>query len=154
VVKDFFKSAEQVAGTPIETRPPALCACSAALRRNMLWCMATPAPSQNATSTSSPKLRQQVIKIAVLTLFSLALGFGYDRAAPRTYGPERVAGFFVGMMHGALMPAALPALVFGKDLPIYAQRNVGRGYNIGFILGLNACGTLFFGISFWHPKKR
>ena len=110
--------------------------------------------NQNATSTSSPRWRQQAIKIAALTLFSVALGFGYDRAAPRTYGPERVAGFFTGMMHGALMPAALPTLVFGKDLPIYAQNNVGRGYNIGFILGLNTCGTLFFGLAFWHPKNR
>jgi hypothetical protein len=120
----------------------------------MLWCMATPAPNQSATSTPSHRLRQKAIKIAALTLFSLALGFGYDRAAPRTYAPERVAGFFTGMMHGALMPAALPTLVFGKDLPIYAQNNVGRGYNIGFILGLNTCGTLFFGLAFWHPKNR
>ena len=120
----------------------------------MLWCMATLAPSPNATFTSSSKWRQQAIKIAALTLFSLALGFGYDRAALRTYAPERVAGFFTGMMHGALMPAALPTLVFGKDLPIYALNNVGRGYNIGFILGLNTCGTLFFGIAFWHPKNR
>jgi hypothetical protein len=132
----------------------ALSACSAAPRRNMLWCMATLAPNQNATSTLSSKWRQQAIKIAALTLFSVALGFGYDRAAPRTYAPERVAGFFTGMMHGALMPAALPTLVFGKDLPIYAPNNVGRGYNIGFILGLNTCGTLFFGLAFWHPKNR
>jgi len=120
----------------------------------MLWGMPIPAPNQNAASTSAPKWGYKVIKIVALTLFSLALGFGYDRAAPRTYAPERVAGFFTGMMHGALMPAALPTLVFGKALPIYAQNNVGRGYNIGFILGLNTCGTFFFGIAFWHPKKR
>ena len=120
----------------------------------MLRGMPIPAPDQNAASTSSPKWGYKVIKIIALTLFSLALGFGYDRAAPRTYEPERVAGFFTGMMHGALMPAALPTLVFGKALPIYAQNNVGRGYNIGFILGLNTCGTFFFGIAFWHPKKR
>ena len=120
----------------------------------MLWDMPTPAPDPNATITSSSNVRGQAIKIAALVVMSLALGFGYDRAAPRTYAPERVAGFFTGMMHGALMPAALPTLVFGKDLPIYARNNEGRGYNIGFILGLNACGTLFFGISFWQPKSR
>ena len=116
--------------------------------------MAILAPSQNAAFTSFSKVRGQVIKIAALVVMSLALGFGYDRAAPGTYVAEREAGFFTGMMHGALMPAALPTLVFGKDLPIYARNNVGRGYNIGFILGLNACGTLFFGIGFWHPKNR
>jgi len=131
-----------------------LFACAAAAHQNMLWCMATLAPSQNATITSSPNWRGQAIKIAALVLMSLALGFGYDRAAPGTYTREREAGFFTGMMHGALMPAALPTLVFGKDFPIYARNNVGRGYNIGFILGLNACGTLFFGIGFWNPKSR
>jgi hypothetical protein len=120
----------------------------------MLGCMPTLAPNQNATFMSSLKVKPQAIKIAALVLLSLALGFGYDRAAPRTYRSERAAGFFTGMMHGALMPAALPTLVFGDDLPIYAQNNVGRGYNIGFILGLNSCGTLFFGVAFWRPKKR
>ena len=116
--------------------------------------MATPVTSPNATFTPSPKWKGQAIKIAALTLFSLALGFGYDRATRRSYGPERTADFFVGLMHGAFMPAALPTLVFVKDSPIYAQNNVGRRYNIGFILGLNTCGTLFFGIVFWHPKNR
>jgi hypothetical protein len=120
----------------------------------MLWAMPTPAPNQNAAFTASPNVRGQAIKIAALVLMSLALGFGYDRAAPRTYAPERVCGFFTGMMHGALMPAALPTLVFGKDLPIFAPNNVGRGYKIGFILGLNTCGTLFFGIGFWKPRGR
>jgi type IV pilus assembly protein PilA len=27
-------------------------------------------------------------------------------------------------------------------------------YNIGFAVGVNCCGTLFFGISFWRPRKR
>jgi hypothetical protein len=52
------------------------------------------------------------------------------------------------------MPAALPALLSGKDLPIYAPRNEGRPYNIGYILGINSCGTLFFGIGFWPMRKR
>ena len=120
----------------------------------MLGCMPNSAPDQNTTFPLSPSVKPQAIKIAALVLMSLALGFGYSRAAPRTYAPERVAGFFTGMMHGALMPAALPTLVFGKDLPIYATNNTGRGYNIGFILGLNTCGTLFFGVAFWHPKRR
>ena len=43
-------------------------------------------------------------------------------------------------MEGALMPAALPGLLMGHDLPIYAVNNTGRGYRIGYILGLNTCG--------------
>jgi hypothetical protein len=50
------------------------------------------------------------------------------------------------------MPTALPALLMGNDLPIYAPNNVGRAYNIGYIFGINACGMLFFGVGFWRPK--
>ena len=39
------------------------------------------------------------------------------------------------------MPAALPGLVGGNDLPIYAPNNLGRPYKIGYIVGLNTCGT-------------
>jgi len=49
------------------------------------------------------------------------------------------------------MPAALPALVLGKDLPIYAANTTGRTYKIGYIVGLNLCGALFFGIAFRRP---
>lgn len=116
--------------------------------------MADAPAEQTAPSTPQPGAKHLLIKIAALTVFSLFLGFAYAQAAPRTYAPDRVSGFPMGMMHGALMPAALPTLVLGKDLPIYAANNVGRGYNIGFILGLNACGTLFFGIAFWQPRRR
>ena len=58
------------------------------------------------------------------------------------------------MMEGALMPAALPGLVGGKDLPIYAPNNLGRPYKIGYILGLNTCGTIYFGIAFWQTQAQ
>ena len=120
----------------------------------MLWNVEAPAPTEISTPTLSPRLKLFAIKVVLLTLFSIGLGVGYDWAAPHTYLPGRVAGFPCGMMHGALMPAALPTLMMGKDLPIYAPSNVGRGYNIGFILGLNTCGTFFFGIAYWKPRQR
>ena len=52
------------------------------------------------------------------------------------------------------MPAALPGLLLGQNLPIYAPNNSGRAYNIGYIFGINTCGTLFFGISFWQRQGR
>ena len=94
------------------------------------------------------------MKIAILILLGVLLGVGQGWAASRFYSPERVAGFHVGLMEGFLMPAALPSLLMGKDLPIYAPNNIGRGYNIGFLLGINFCGTLFFGVAFWRPRKR
>ncbi len=100
------------------------------------------------------KAKVIAIKIIALTLFTVALGFAQGWASTRTYKPEPVAGFHLGLLHGMLMPAALPGLVMGHDLPIYAPNNSGRSYNIGYILGINTCGTIFFGIGFWQPRRR
>jgi hypothetical protein len=117
--------------------------------------MATPVLNDSANSTlrRSRVVRFWTIKIVTLVLFGVLLGVAHDWAAKRYYGPDRVAGFHSGVIQGALMPAALPALLMGNDLPIYAPNNVGRSYNIGFILGINACGMLFFGIGFWRPRN-
>ncbi len=109
---------------------------------------------QVATPAGLSKTKVIVIKIIALTAISLALISAQSWATPRYYQPDHVAGFYTGLLEGALMPAALPGLVGGHDLPIYAPNNVGRGYKIGYILGLNTCGTLFFGVAFWQPRRR
>lgn len=110
----------------------------------------------DATTDSVPLSPKQVIiiKIIALTAISLALGFTQGWASTRLYRPDYVAGFGTGMLEGALMPAALPGLVGGKDLPIYAPNNLGRPYKIGYILGLNTCGTFCFGVAFWQPRRK
>lgn len=120
--------------------------------------MAESAPATITSEASvhnswSPK-KVVFIKFIALTVITLALGFTQNWAAGRFYQPLYVAGFGTGLLEGALMPAALPGLVSGKDLPIYAPNNIGRGYKIGYILGLNTCGTFFFGVAFWQPRKR
>jgi hypothetical protein len=49
---------------------------------------------------------------------------------------------------------ALPALLMGKDVDIYSMRNVSRGYKLGYIVGINLCGLVFFGGAFWRPRWR
>jgi len=118
--------------------------------------MAEPKQPQ-ANPNPSPglsKFQVGIIKIVALTVISLTLIFAQGWATPRFYRPDYEAGFYTGMLEGALMPAALPGLVGGKDLPIYAPNNDGRGYKIGYILGLNTCGTLFFGVAFWQPRRK
>jgi len=100
------------------------------------------------------KARLITIKIIVLTALALALGFLQDWASTRCYRPDHVAGFHMGLLHGMLMPAALPGLLMGNNLPIYAPNNSGRPYNIGYIFGINTCGTVFFGAAFWQPRRR
>jgi hypothetical protein len=93
------------------------------------------------------------MKVATLVLLGLVLGFAYDWAAPRLYGRDRVPGFRLGVLHGALMPVALPALLIGRDVPIYATNHTERTYKIGYIAGINLCGLVFFGIAFRRPRE-
>ena len=65
----------------------------------------------------------------------------------------RPAGFKAGLAHGALMPMALPNLLVGDDVTIYAQENTGRLYKLGYTAGVNGCGLLFFGLFFWRVSR-
>jgi hypothetical protein len=66
---------------------------------------------------------------------------------------EAPAGFVRGMLQGALMPGALPNLVVGNDVTIYAPNNTGRTYKLGYTCGVNACGAIFFGWFFWRVSR-
>jgi hypothetical protein len=89
-----------------------------------------------------------------LIVVTLLLGWLYAWASPRVYPRDTQLGFWYGGMHGALMPMALPSLVLGHDVDIFAPNNSGRGYKIGYICGINLCGLVFFGSAFWSPKKK
>jgi hypothetical protein len=119
----------------------------------MLLSMAAAAPNQASTSVRAFRVKRLAVKAATLVVLGLVVGLGYDWAAPRFYGPERVSGFRLGVLHGALMPVALPSLLMGKDVPIYATNTTGRIYKLGYIAGINLCGLLFFGMAFWQPRK-
>jgi hypothetical protein len=112
--------------------------------------------ANQATVPAEPWSRKKelVVKFVVLTLFTAVLGFAQGWATTRYYKPDQMPGFRMGLLHGFLMPAALPTLVMGHDLPIYATNNQGPPYKIGYIIGLNSCGTIFFGISFVRFRRR
>jgi hypothetical protein len=116
--------------------------------------VAEPTQASDASHARMSKTKVIIIKIIALTAISLALIFAQGWAAPRYYQSDYVAGFCTGLLEGALMPAALPGLLGGHDVPIYAPNNEGRSYKIGYILGLNTCGTFFFGVAFWQPRRR
>jgi hypothetical protein len=88
-----------------------------------------------------------------LLVIGVLLGWIYGWAGPRLYPPDRVPGFGWGMAHGACMPLALPALLLGKEVSIYAASNTGRSYKLGYIAGINLCGLVFFGGAFWKPGR-
>jgi hypothetical protein len=51
------------------------------------------------------------------------------------------------------MPTALPSLLTGSDVAIYAQSNTGLIYKLGYTLGVNLCGLLFFGFFFLRLQR-
>jgi hypothetical protein len=116
--------------------------------------MAAPIANELPTGTRSPWWKTLLVKAAILILLGLLLGAAYDWAAPRMYGPDRVPGFRLGVLHGALMPVALPSLLLGRDVPIYALSNTGRTYKLGYIAGINLCGLVFFGLAFRRPQRQ
>ncbi len=65
----------------------------------------------------------------------------------------RPAGFRRGVLQGALMPMALPNLLFGKDVAIYSENNTGVSYKLGYTAGVNGCGAIFFGLFFWRLRR-
>jgi hypothetical protein len=98
-----------------------------------------------------------VVKLVIMSVFVAILASLQGWASKNSYKPGQCADFKVGLLHGILMPAAFPALILGHDLPIYAPNNTGCNYKIGYILGLNTCGSVFFGLAYWgmgrHPRR-
>jgi hypothetical protein len=108
---------------------------------------AAPTPSLGCRARVRGILLKGLRLLAVGVLF----GWAYVWVAPKVYRPASVPGFWIGAVHGAIMPIALPSLLVGQDVPIYAAHNSGRTYKLGYIAGINVCGFLFFGLSFWQP---
>jgi hypothetical protein len=104
---------------------------------------------------SAPALTWQRIILRILSILAVAIVLGFimrhtSAALERT---NRPAGFLRGMFQGALMPAALPNLLVGNDVVIYAQNNTGVPYKLGYTFGVNACGAVFFGLFFWRLNR-
>ena len=93
-------------------------------------------------------------KAATVIVVGLIFGWIYAWASPWAYPREKQSGLVHGMAHGALMPMALPSLLMGKDVEIYAPNNSGRLYKVGYTIGINICGLIFFGSAFWRPAKK
>lgn len=99
------------------------------------------------------RLLRLAIQIACVFAIAVIVGAALNRAAAALERSGRQAGFCQGMLQGALMPMAMPSLLVGRDVKIYAEHNTGRTYKLGYTAGVNACGALFFGYAFWRWKR-
>lgn len=99
-------------------------------------------------------LKTLLKKAASLIIIGVIAGWIYGWASPHLFPRDKEMGFWFGVAHGALMPIALPSLLMGNNVEIFATTNNGRAYKIGYIGGINLCGLLFFGTAFWKPSKK
>lgn len=109
------------------------------------------------TQAKAPSLAQKLLRILLRTLtiaaVAISLGWVVQRSSSSLDHSAAPAGFARGMLHGALMPMAMPNLLIGHDVTIYAPSNTGRSYKLGYTAGVNACGLLFFGYFFWRVNR-
>lgn len=98
-------------------------------------------------------LRRIIIRIFSIvlaaTIFSCIIGWAMKESGK----DEAPAGFGRGLLHGAIMPAAMLNLLIGNDVTIYASNNTGRMYKLGYTTGVNSCGAIFFGVFFWRIMR-
>jgi hypothetical protein len=110
---------------------------------------------ETQTTVSAPHLKLRKILMRILTFLIVAtcVGLFMRCISASTTKSTAPAGFARGMLQGALMPGALPNLLVGNDVPIYAANNTGLTYKLGYTFGVNACGLIFFGLFFWRVSK-
>ena len=112
--------------------------------------------SSSADSAPGPKtlrLRRFLLRLLSLLLLATCIGWILNRTGHAVTERGGVAGFGVGIVQGTLMPLALPNLVIGDDVNIYATNNTGRSYKLGYTAGVNLCGVLFFGFFSWRIRR-
>lgn len=94
-----------------------------------------------------------VVRLVMAVLLTCGFGWILHKSVSAANARTEPAGLGRGILHGALMPGAWPYLIVGKDVVIYAENNNGRLYKLGYTMGVNGCGALFFGGFYWRLNR-
>lgn len=94
-----------------------------------------------------------LLRLPLVLVVAFSIGAGLNRLGAALDRGGRPAGFPRGVVQGALMPMALPNLLFGQDVTIYSANNTGVAYKLGYTTGVNVCGAIFFGFFFWRLNR-
>jgi hypothetical protein len=107
------------------------------------------------TKVAALPARRRAIYRRIITFLiaAICVGFVMRHMSVSISKSTEPAGFLRGTLQGALMPCALPNLLVGNDVIIYAPNNTGRSYKLGYTFGVNACGLVFFGFFFWRVSR-
>jgi len=94
-----------------------------------------------------------MLRLMMAGMVVLLVGLVLQRIEISLERDGKPAGFSRGVIQGALMPMALPNLVVGSDVTIYAANNTGRTYKLCYTAGVNVCGLIVFGAFFWRLSR-
>jgi hypothetical protein len=104
--------------------------------------------------SAKPRCRGSIlVRVASIVLLAFTIGWTLNRLAIRLERSHRPAGFARGLLQGAMMPAAMPNLLIGHDVAIYSANNNGVFYKLGYTMGVNGCGAVFFGFFYWRLNR-
>jgi hypothetical protein len=109
--------------------------------------------TQAKAATWPRRIARGLRTIALFVAVAGGIGWTLNRTEQALDHDPAPAGLGRGLLHGALMPLALPNLLIGRDVPIYAVHNTGVSYKLGYTAGVNACGALFFGFFYWRLHR-
>jgi hypothetical protein len=93
------------------------------------------------------------VRLAVLVVLAATVGGVLNHLSASLDRSAQPAGFQRGVLQGALMPMALPNILVGRDVAIYSPNNTGIGYKLGYTVGVNVCGAIFFGLLFLRLSR-
>jgi hypothetical protein len=111
---------------------------------------AMPLPEKTPWTT---RLLRILVRLAIILAIGFSIGWTLNRVHAACERRAEPAGFRRGVLQGALMPMTMPNLIFGRDVAIYAANNTGRTYKLGYTMGVNASGLIFFGVFFWRLRR-
>ena len=109
--------------------------------------------TQDKALAGHGRLQRIVIRVLTIVVVATVMVWVVQRLSEALDRGAEPAGFSRGVLHGALMPMALPNLIIGRDVVIYAANNTGRLYKLGYTAGVNGCGLIFFGYFFWRLNR-
>jgi hypothetical protein len=95
-------------------------------------------------------MKKKILVLLLLTVSLAACTAGHNTSAHTPDANGHVAGFFMGLWHGAICPVTFFISLFTNAVHFYEVHNNGSFYNFGFVLGAG----IIFGGGGRGSKKR